>query len=143
LYKSKESVIVIIQSVARGFLARKMLKERHEYLKSKSPQIAKIQAWWRMIRQRKHFTARKKTFQDNQPAVVKIQAFVRMWLTRRAFIERKKYLVTNVNTACFVPSFFTIISFDEFCAVCFSRKVQWSKYNHSCELNELATTIFR
>jgi hypothetical protein len=43
LYKSKESLIVLVQALVRGFLVRRTLRERFAYFKSRVDQIVKIQ----------------------------------------------------------------------------------------------------
>jgi hypothetical protein len=43
LYKSKESLVVVLQSIIRGFLLRKWLDERQKFFINHSADLIKIQ----------------------------------------------------------------------------------------------------
>lgn len=115
LYKSKESLIVLIQALARGFLVRRFIQQRGEHFKRNLPRIVKIQSWWRMVQQRDAYQKRKNFFVDNERAIVKIQSFVRMWLQRKKFVERNLFFQTNVSLIHSFLFEFRKMSFKTFC----------------------------
>uniref|UniRef100_A0A8C7TT59 IQ motif containing GTPase activating protein 1 n=1 Tax=Oncorhynchus mykiss TaxID=8022 RepID=A0A8C7TT59_ONCMY len=89
LWLANESLIAKLQAGCRGYLVRKGLKERKDFLKSQDPAITTIQVrgqtlpflWtWsesQMHQARKKYRDRLKHFKDHINDVVKIQAFIR------------------------------------------------------------------
>uniref|UniRef100_A0AAQ5XTH9 IQ motif containing GTPase activating protein 1 n=1 Tax=Amphiprion ocellaris TaxID=80972 RepID=A0AAQ5XTH9_AMPOC len=91
LWLANETLITKLQARCRGYLVRKGLKERMNFLKSQDPAVTCIQAHWKGHKQRKKFKDRKQYLKDHRLLiravivvfmlqindVVKIQAFIR------------------------------------------------------------------
>uniref|UniRef100_A0A8C7LDC7 IQ motif containing GTPase activating protein 1 n=1 Tax=Oncorhynchus kisutch TaxID=8019 RepID=A0A8C7LDC7_ONCKI len=82
LWLANESLIAKLQAGCRGYLVRKGLKERKDFLKSQDPAITTIQVRGQTLPflwtwTRKKYRDRLKHFKDHINDVVKIQAFIR------------------------------------------------------------------
>ena len=105
LFKSNETLIVMLQSLVRGYLNRKHLKDRRAHLAANLDKIIKIQAWWRMVMQRSAYINRLVHFESNEKAVVLIQSYVRMWLNRKRYVERREYFYENEDAIVKIQSY--------------------------------------
>jgi len=96
-FKENKDKIIKIQSLARGYIARKKYNEEYgDYLKNKDS-IVKIQATTRGFLQRKKYNERKQFLKDNEDSIIKIQALARGKLARKDYLDKKNYFKDNVD----------------------------------------------
>jgi len=94
-FKENKEKIITIQSVARGYIARKKFNEEYgNYLNNKDS-IVKIQAATRGFLQRKKYNERKQYLKDNEKAIVKLQAIARGRIARQEYLDKKNYYKNN------------------------------------------------
>uniref|UniRef100_A0A674EQE0 IQ motif containing GTPase activating protein 1 n=1 Tax=Salmo trutta TaxID=8032 RepID=A0A674EQE0_SALTR len=74
LWLANESLIAKLQAGCRGYLVRKGLKERKDFLKSQDPAITTIQAHFRGYKQRKVYIKRKEYLNDHSEDAVKVRS---------------------------------------------------------------------
>ncbi|TRY65856.1 hypothetical protein DNTS_018018 [Danionella cerebrum] len=91
LWLANESLISKLQARCRGFLVRRGMKDRLEFLNSQQPSATCIQAHWRGFKERKRYKDRKQYLQDHSADAVKIQSMVRMQQARRKYKDRLQY----------------------------------------------------
>uniref|UniRef100_A0AAQ5Y298 IQ motif containing GTPase activating protein 1 n=1 Tax=Amphiprion ocellaris TaxID=80972 RepID=A0AAQ5Y298_AMPOC len=97
LWLANETLITKLQARCRGYLVRKGLKERMNFLKSQDPAVTCIQAHWKGHKQRKKFKDRKQYLKDHSDEAVKIQSMVRMHQARKKYKDRLKYFKDHVS----------------------------------------------
>lgn len=95
LYLSKESLIIQIQALARGFKCRQAIIARAKYLVDHTNQVIQIQSWWRMTREKNLYKKRLSHLKINLNSIVMIQSGIRMWLCRKEFLKRKEFYKSN------------------------------------------------
>ncbi|ORX51088.1 hypothetical protein BCR36DRAFT_351608 [Piromyces finnis] len=94
-YKENQDKIVAVQSIARGYIARKKYKEEYGYILEHKDEIVKIQAATRGFLQRKKYNERKQLLKDNEQSIIKIQAMVRGKIAREQYLDKKKHYDEN------------------------------------------------
>uniref|UniRef100_A0A672HTJ4 IQ motif containing GTPase activating protein 1 n=1 Tax=Salarias fasciatus TaxID=181472 RepID=A0A672HTJ4_SALFA len=97
LWLANEALISKLQARCRGYLVRKGVKERMDFLQSQDPAVACIQAHWKGYKQRKKFKDRKQYLKDHSDEAVKIQAMVRMHQARKKYRDRLQYFKDHVS----------------------------------------------
>ncbi|XP_057692899.1 ras GTPase-activating-like protein IQGAP1 [Corythoichthys intestinalis] len=105
LWLANETLITKLQARCRGYLVRKGLKERMNFLKSQDPAVTKIQAHWKGYKQRKEFQERKKYLEDHSDDAVKIQSMVRMHQARKKYRDRLKYFKDHIKDVVKIQAF--------------------------------------
>uniref|UniRef100_A0A3Q0S3J5 IQ motif containing GTPase activating protein 1 n=1 Tax=Amphilophus citrinellus TaxID=61819 RepID=A0A3Q0S3J5_AMPCI len=105
LWLANENLITKLQARCRGYLVRKNLKERMEFLKSQDPAVTCIQAHWKGYKQRKAFKNRKEYLEDHTAEAVKIQSMVRMHQARKKYRDRLKYFQDHINDVVKIQAF--------------------------------------
>uniref|UniRef100_A0A3Q3X7W2 Uncharacterized protein n=1 Tax=Mola mola TaxID=94237 RepID=A0A3Q3X7W2_MOLML len=105
LWLANESLITKLQARCRGYLVRKGLKERMDYLKSNDPAVTCIQAHWKGYKQRKKYKDRKQFLKDHTEEAVKIQSMVRMQQARKKYKDRLKYFNDHINDVVKIQAF--------------------------------------
>ncbi|XP_012683975.2 ras GTPase-activating-like protein IQGAP2 isoform X2 [Clupea harengus] len=91
LWLANEPLIILLQAQIRGYLARRALAERLEYLRQQEPSVVKLQASWKGYKQRKSYKERLGTLQSNVGSAVKIQSLVKMWIAKSRYTKRLQY----------------------------------------------------
>jgi len=94
-YKENSSKIIQVQSLARGYLARKKYKEEYGDILENKENIVKIQAATRGFLQRKKYNERKQYLKDNEDTFIKLQARVRGKKARQEYLNQKNYYKGN------------------------------------------------
>uniref|UniRef100_A0A674ERD4 IQ motif containing GTPase activating protein 1 n=1 Tax=Salmo trutta TaxID=8032 RepID=A0A674ERD4_SALTR len=105
LWLANESLIAKLQAGCRGYLVRKGLKERKDFLKSQDPAITTIQAHFRGYKQRKVYIKRKEYLNDHSEDAVKIQSMVRMHQARKKYRDRLKHFKDHINDVVKIQAF--------------------------------------
>ncbi|XP_020497068.1 ras GTPase-activating-like protein IQGAP1 isoform X3 [Labrus bergylta] len=105
LWLANESLITKLQARCRGYMMRKSLKERMNFLNSQDPAVTCIQAHWKGHKQRKKFKDRKQYLKDHSDEAVKIQAMVRMHQARKKYKDRLKYFQDHINDVVKIQAF--------------------------------------
>ncbi|CAG00272.1 unnamed protein product [Tetraodon nigroviridis] len=105
LWLANETLITKLQARCRGYLVRKGLKERMEYLKSNEAAVTNIQAHWKGYKQKKKFKDRKQYLKDHSDEAVKIQSLVRMHQARKKYRDRLKYFKDHINDVIKIQAF--------------------------------------
>ncbi|XP_061671734.1 ras GTPase-activating-like protein IQGAP1 [Syngnathoides biaculeatus] len=105
LWLANESLITKLQARCRGYLVRKGLKERINFLKSQEPAVTQIQAHWKGYKQRKDFKERKKYLEDHSDNAVKIQSMVRMHQARKKYRDRLRYFKDHIKDVVKIQAF--------------------------------------
>ncbi|TSK20028.1 Ras GTPase-activating-like protein IQGAP1 [Bagarius yarrelli] len=105
LWLANESLIAKLQARCRGFLVRKNLRERLDFLRSQDPAIRSIQAHWKGYKERKTFNERKQFLKDHTEEAVKIQSMVRMHQARKKYRDRLKYFRDHINEVVKIQAF--------------------------------------
>ncbi|XP_041645206.1 ras GTPase-activating-like protein IQGAP1 isoform X2 [Cheilinus undulatus] len=105
LWLANETLITKLQARCRGYLVRKNLKERMDFLKTQEPAVTRIQAHWKGHKQRKKFKDRKQFLKDHSDEAVKIQAMVRMHQARKKYKDRLKYFQDHINDVVKIQAF--------------------------------------
>ncbi|XP_033478040.2 ras GTPase-activating-like protein IQGAP1 [Epinephelus lanceolatus] len=105
LWLANESLIAKLQAHCRGYLMRKALKERMDFLKSQDPAVTCIQAHWKGHKQRKKFKDRKQYLKDHTAEAVKIQSMVRMHQARKRYKDRLKYFQDHISDVVKIQAF--------------------------------------
>uniref|UniRef100_A0A4W4H1C8 IQ motif containing GTPase activating protein 1 n=1 Tax=Electrophorus electricus TaxID=8005 RepID=A0A4W4H1C8_ELEEL len=105
LWLANESLIAKLQARCRGFMVRRGLKERLNYLKSQDPAIQCIQAHWKGFKERKAFNGRKQYLKDHTEDAVKIQSMVRMHQARKKYRDRLQYFKDHINDVVKIQAF--------------------------------------
>ncbi|KAI3377297.1 hypothetical protein L3Q82_008506 [Scortum barcoo] len=105
LWLANETLIAKLQARCRGYLVRKGLKERMDFLKSQDPAVTRIQAHWKGHKQREKFKERKQYLKDHSDDAVKIQAMVRMHQARKKYKDRLKYFQDHINEVVKIQAF--------------------------------------
>ncbi|OUM62177.1 hypothetical protein PIROE2DRAFT_11627, partial [Piromyces sp. E2] len=70
-YKENSDKIIAVQSLARGYIARKKYKEEYGNILGHKDDIVKIQAATRGYLQRKKYNERKQFLKDNEQNIIK------------------------------------------------------------------------
>ncbi|XP_076853541.1 ras GTPase-activating-like protein IQGAP1 [Brachyhypopomus gauderio] len=105
LWLANESLIAKLQARCRGFLVRRGMKDRLDYLKSQDPAIQCIQAHWKGFKERKAFTQRKQYLKDHSEDAIKIQSMVRMQQARKKYRDRLQYFKDHINDVVKIQAF--------------------------------------
>ncbi|XP_062845476.1 ras GTPase-activating-like protein IQGAP1 [Trichomycterus rosablanca] len=105
LWLANESLIAKLQARCRGFIVRRSLKERLDYLKSQDSAIERIQAHWKGYKERKAFNDRKQYLKDHTDDAVKIQSMVRMHQARQKYRDRLKYFKDHIDDVIKIQAF--------------------------------------
>uniref|UniRef100_A0A674P519 IQ motif containing GTPase activating protein 1 n=1 Tax=Takifugu rubripes TaxID=31033 RepID=A0A674P519_TAKRU len=105
LWLANETLITKLQARCRGYLVRKGLKERMEYLKSNEAAVTNIQAHWKGYKQKRKFNDRKQYLKDHSDEAVKIQSMVRMHQARKKYRDRLKYFRDHINDVIKIQAF--------------------------------------
>uniref|UniRef100_A0A672HSN4 IQ motif containing GTPase activating protein 1 n=1 Tax=Salarias fasciatus TaxID=181472 RepID=A0A672HSN4_SALFA len=105
LWLANEALISKLQARCRGYLVRKGVKERMDFLQSQDPAVACIQAHWKGYKQRKKFKDRKQYLKDHSDEAVKIQAMVRMHQARKKYRDRLQYFKDHINDVIKIQAF--------------------------------------
>uniref|UniRef100_A0A3Q3ASE7 IQ motif containing GTPase activating protein 1 n=2 Tax=Kryptolebias marmoratus TaxID=37003 RepID=A0A3Q3ASE7_KRYMA len=105
LWLANETLITKLQARCRGYLVRKGLKERMDFLKSQDPAVTCIQAHWKGHKQRKAFKERKEYLKDHTQEAVKIQSLVRMHQARKKYKDRLKYFEDHIDDVVKIQAF--------------------------------------
>ncbi|XP_073715345.1 ras GTPase-activating-like protein IQGAP1 [Misgurnus anguillicaudatus] len=105
LWLANESLIAKLQARCRGFMVRREMKERMEFLKSQEPSVTRIQAHWRGFKERKNYNDRKDFLKDHTDEAVKIQSMVRMHQARKKYRDRLKYFKDHINDIVKIQAF--------------------------------------
>ncbi|XP_067365190.1 ras GTPase-activating-like protein IQGAP3 isoform X2 [Channa argus] len=106
LWRSRETLIVSLQALCRGFLIRRQLETQRRYLISQTPAVIIIQSHWRRFFQQRAYRQRLQFLYMNWRAVVKIQSVVKMWLARRKYQARLTFFRHNVGAIIKIQAFF-------------------------------------
>jgi len=96
-YKENCDKIIKVQSVSRGYLARKKYKDEYGNILNNKDKIIKIQAAMRGYMERKKYNERKKYFKENEASIIKLQAMVRGKKARKEYLDRKNYYENNID----------------------------------------------
>uniref|UniRef100_A0A4W3I1I8 IQ motif containing GTPase activating protein 1 n=1 Tax=Callorhinchus milii TaxID=7868 RepID=A0A4W3I1I8_CALMI len=105
LWMANESLIAKLQARCRGYLVRRDLSNRLQFLKKQQPAIVCIQSNWRGYKQKKTYKNRMQYLKDNGESVVKIQSMVRMHQARKRYRDRLKYFKDHVNDIVKIQAF--------------------------------------
>ncbi|KAA0723626.1 Ras GTPase-activating-like protein IQGAP1 p195 [Triplophysa tibetana] len=105
LWLANESLITKLQASCRGFMVRRGMKERLQFLKSQEPSVNCIQAHWRGYKDRKKYNDRKQYLNDHADDVVKIQSMVRMHQARKKYRDRLKYFKDHIDDIVKIQAF--------------------------------------
>lgn len=105
LWLANESLIAKLQARCRGFMVRRGMKERLEFLKSQEQSVTHIQAHWKGFKERKNYNDRKKFLKDHTDEAVKIQSMVRMHQARKKYRDRLKYFKDHINDIVKIQAF--------------------------------------
>uniref|UniRef100_A0A3P8VPK8 IQ motif containing GTPase activating protein 1 n=1 Tax=Cynoglossus semilaevis TaxID=244447 RepID=A0A3P8VPK8_CYNSE len=105
LWLANETLITKLQARCRGYLVRKGLKERIEFLKTQEPAVTRIQAHWKGYKEKKKFKDRKQFLKDHTDDAVKIQSMVRMHQARKKYKDRLKYFRDHINDVIKIQAF--------------------------------------
>ncbi|XP_026992809.1 ras GTPase-activating-like protein IQGAP1 [Tachysurus fulvidraco] len=105
LWLANESLIAKLQARCRGFLVRRNLKERLNFLQSQDSSIRCIQAHWKGYKDRKAFSERKQYLKDHTEDAVKIQSMVRMHQARKKYRDRLKYFRDHIDEVVKIQAF--------------------------------------
>lgn len=105
LWLANESLIGKLQARCRGFLVRRGMKERLQFLKSQEPSATCIQAHWRGFQERKKYNDRKQFLNDHSDEAVKIQSMVRMHQARKKYKDRLQYFKDHINDVVKIQAF--------------------------------------
>ncbi|XP_063819792.1 ras GTPase-activating-like protein IQGAP2 isoform X3 [Pseudophryne corroboree] len=105
LWMANENLITLLQARMRGYLARKVFRERKAYLHKQEPYAVKIQASWKGYKQRKSYTDRIQLLQGNIIGIVKIQAWYRMLKVKREFKKRLQYFKDHEKEIIIIQAF--------------------------------------
>ncbi len=92
----QERLATRLQALARGWLCRREIAARGQYLRENEAAVVRVQAWWRMAVERRRYEARLAHQRSNLGAIVAIQAGVRGWLARRDYVRRQRQLAGSV-----------------------------------------------
>uniref|UniRef100_A0AAR2LDK1 IQ motif containing GTPase activating protein 1 n=1 Tax=Pygocentrus nattereri TaxID=42514 RepID=A0AAR2LDK1_PYGNA len=95
LWLANESLIAKLQARCRGYLVRRGLKQRLDFLKDQDPAIKCIQAHWKGYKERKAFGERKQYLKDHTEDA--IQSMVRMHQARKKYRDRLQYFKDHVS----------------------------------------------
>uniref|UniRef100_A0A672GR80 IQ motif containing GTPase activating protein 2 n=1 Tax=Salarias fasciatus TaxID=181472 RepID=A0A672GR80_SALFA len=91
MWLANESLVTQLQARIRGYLVRKKLAQRMEYLRQQEPHVVRLQACWKGYKQRKMYKERMDLLQQNVKSIVKIQSLVKMWKAKRKYTQRLQY----------------------------------------------------
>ncbi|EDV26283.1 uncharacterized protein TRIADDRAFT_37304 [Trichoplax adhaerens] len=91
LYDRQLPQIIAIQALARGYLARKVIKERNYELKCLLPAVIQIQAACRGYQQRRAYLNRLKYYAINEKAIIKMQSVFRCLKVRKYYEGLSKF----------------------------------------------------
>ncbi|KAM9766181.1 ras GTPase-activating-like protein IQGAP1 isoform 2-T2 [Menidia menidia] len=105
LWLANETLITKLQARCRGYLVRRGLERRMEFLRSQDPAVTCIQAHWKGYKQRKEFQNRKQFLKDHSEEAVKIQSLVRMHQARKKYKDRLKYFNDHINDVVKIQAF--------------------------------------
>lgn len=94
-FKENKDKIIMIQSVARGYLARKQFNAEYGDLLKNKEGIIKIQAAARGYLQRKKYNERKQYLKDNEDSIIKIQAIARGRKARKEYLDQQSKYKEN------------------------------------------------
>ncbi|XP_072405007.1 ras GTPase-activating-like protein IQGAP3 isoform X2 [Chiloscyllium punctatum] len=105
LWKANERMITRLQAHMKGYLIRKDLCARKDFLQKQLPAIVTVQSRWRGYRQRRDYQKRLHHFRDNTDAVIKIQSWVRMWQAKRRYRARLQHFKNNIASVVKIQAF--------------------------------------
>ncbi|XP_033839474.1 ras GTPase-activating-like protein IQGAP1 [Periophthalmus magnuspinnatus] len=105
LWRANEALITRLQARCRGFLIRRNVQERKEFLQSQSPAVTTIQAHWKGHKQRKNYKERKQYLKEHSKEAVKIQSMVRMHQARKKYRDRLKYFNDHIDDVVKIQAF--------------------------------------
>ncbi|KAI7814790.1 putative ras GTPase-activating-like protein IQGAP1, partial [Triplophysa rosa] len=105
LWLANESLIAKLQARCRGFMIRRGMQERLQFLKSQEPSVNCIQAHWRGYKERKKYNDRKQYLNDHADDAVKIQSMVRMHQARKKYRDRLKYFKDHIDDIVKIQAF--------------------------------------
>ncbi|XP_061700605.1 ras GTPase-activating-like protein IQGAP3 [Syngnathoides biaculeatus] len=106
LWASNRALITRLQAAIRGFLTRRELAARRNYLRGHAHAVVLIQAHWRRFVQQRAYRRRLQFLSSNWRVAVKIQAFTKMCLARRKYLARLKFFQQNVGAIVKIQTFF-------------------------------------
>ncbi|XP_043935713.1 ras GTPase-activating-like protein IQGAP3 [Protopterus annectens] len=106
LWQTSLEFIVRLQARMRGYLIRKEVLRRRNFLQKQLPAIIKMQAHWRGYKQRRAYNERLHYLKQCCNAAVKIQAWTRMWLARKKYLERQQYFRKHIDAIVKIQAFF-------------------------------------
>uniref|UniRef100_A0A672H2G6 IQ motif containing GTPase activating protein 2 n=1 Tax=Salarias fasciatus TaxID=181472 RepID=A0A672H2G6_SALFA len=72
MWLANESLVTQLQARIRGYLVRKKLAQRMEYLRQQEPHVVRLQACWKGYKQRKMYKERMDLLQQNVKSIVKV-----------------------------------------------------------------------
>uniref|UniRef100_UPI003AB01964 ras GTPase-activating-like protein IQGAP3 n=1 Tax=Centroberyx gerrardi TaxID=166262 RepID=UPI003AB01964 len=105
-WQNSEVLLVLLQARSRGFLIRRRLEARRNFLHTQIPAAVTIQSHWRRFVQQRAYRRRLQFLYQNWRAVVKIQSLVKMWLVRRKHRARLDFFRRNVGAVIRIQAFF-------------------------------------
>ncbi|XP_028332645.1 ras GTPase-activating-like protein IQGAP1 isoform X1 [Gouania willdenowi] len=105
LWLANEALITKLQARCRGFLVRRGLKERMDFLQSQEPAVTCIQAHWKGYQQKKKFKDRKQFLKDHTDEAIKIQSMVRMHQAQKKYNDRLKYFKDHIKDVVKIQAF--------------------------------------
>ncbi|XP_061650729.1 ras GTPase-activating-like protein IQGAP3 isoform X3 [Phyllopteryx taeniolatus] len=106
LWADNRALVTRLQSAIRGFLTRRRLAARRNYLRGHACAVVLIQAHWRRFVRQRAYRRRLQFLSSNWSAAVKIQAFAKMCLARRKYLSRLKFFRQNVGAVIKIQTFF-------------------------------------
>uniref|UniRef100_A0A672GV72 IQ motif containing GTPase activating protein 2 n=1 Tax=Salarias fasciatus TaxID=181472 RepID=A0A672GV72_SALFA len=74
MWLANESLVTQLQARIRGYLVRKKLAQRMEYLRQQEPHVVRLQACWKGYKQRKMYKERMDLLQQNVKSIVKVMS---------------------------------------------------------------------
>jgi len=105
-YKENCDKIIMAQSLARGYIARKKYKEEYGSILENKDKIIKLQAAMRGYMQKKKYNDRKNYLKENEASVVKLQAMVRGRKARQEYLAQKNRYNENIDKIIKIQSEF-------------------------------------
>uniref|UniRef100_A0A672H318 IQ motif containing GTPase activating protein 2 n=1 Tax=Salarias fasciatus TaxID=181472 RepID=A0A672H318_SALFA len=76
MWLANESLVTQLQARIRGYLVRKKLAQRMEYLRQQEPHVVRLQACWKGYKQRKMYKERMDLLQQNVKSIVKVMSLL-------------------------------------------------------------------
>ncbi|XP_064650547.1 ras GTPase-activating-like protein IQGAP1 isoform X2 [Lineus longissimus] len=105
ILSASEPFIIQLQAFSRGYLARRKVIKRLEYLEEQQSSIVLIQSAWKGSKQRHKYKERKEYLADHIPEIIRIQSWFRMWKARKEYLARLRYFRQNVDSIIKIQAF--------------------------------------